>query len=44
MKVTLNSILQHNAKSAVRQKVSFTKESVENAVLYEPVLNKIMTT
>ena len=30
-------------KSAKRQKTSFTKESVENADLYKPVLSKIMT-
>ena len=43
MKVISNSI-QRNAKSIKRQKISFTKESVENADLYKPVLNKIMTT
>ena len=42
MKVASNSI-QRNAKSAKRQKTSFTKESVENADLYKPVLSKIMT-
>ena len=30
--------------NADRQKASFPKESVENADLYNPVLNKIMTT
>ena len=34
----------HNAESAERQKTSFTKEFVENADLYKPLLNKIMTT
>ena len=34
----------HNAKSSEKQKTSFPKESVENADLYKPVLNKIMTT
>ena len=44
MKVTLNSI-QHNAKSVEKQKkTSFPKESVENAELYKPVLDKVMTT
>ena len=34
-----------NTSSAERQKTNFTEESVENADdLYEPVLNKIMTT
>ena len=36
--------IQHNANSAERQKTSFSKELVENAELYKPVLNKIMTT
>ena len=43
MKVTSN-LIRHNAKSAERQKTSFPKESVENADLYKPVLNKIVTT
>ena len=43
MKVTLNSF-RHNAKSVEKQKTSFPKEPVENADLYKPVLNKIMTT
>ena len=33
-----------NTKSAERQKTSFPKESVENAGLYKPVLNKKMIT
>ena len=41
MKVTSNL---HNAKSAERQKISFPKESAENADLYKPVLNKTMNT
>ena len=43
MKVTLNSI-RHKEKSVEKQKTSFPKGSVENAVLYKPVLSKIMTT
>ena len=35
---------RHNVKSSEKQKTSFPKESVENAGLYKPVLNKIMTT
>ena len=31
-------------KSGEKQKTSFPKESVRNADLYSPVLNKIMTT
>ena len=34
----------HDAKNAEIQTTSFSKESVENADLYKPVLNKIMTT
>ena len=41
-KATSNSI-RHYSKSAERQKTSFPKESVENADLYKPVFNKIMT-
>ena len=46
MKITLNSTQkrQKNTKSAGRQKTSFPKEKVENADLYKPVLNKIMST
>ena len=43
MKITSNSV-RHNAKRSERQKTSFPKESLENADLYKPVLNKIMTT
>ena len=42
-----NQIRHENAvktKSAERQKSSLLKESVKNAELYKPVLNKIMTT
>ena len=35
---------QKNTKSAGKQKTSFSKEKVENADLYKPVLNKIMAT
>ena len=35
---------RHNGKSSGKQKISFPKESVENADLYKPVLNKIMIT
>ena len=31
-------------KGAKKLKTSFAKESVENADLYKPVLNKVMTT
>ena len=34
----------YNARRAEIQKTSFPKESVENADLYKPILNKIMTT
>ena len=34
----------HNAKSIKKQWTRFPKESVENADLYKPVLDKIMTT
>ena len=45
-KITSNSTQQaENTSSAERQKTNFPKESVENADdLYDPVLNKIMTT
>ena len=36
--------IQYNAKTAERQKTSFPKEWLENADLYRPVMNKIMTT
>ena len=36
--------IRHNAKSAERQKTSYPKESIENADLYKPVVNKIMAT
>ena len=32
-----------NEKSAERQKTSFPNKQIENADLYKPVLNKIMT-
>ena len=35
---------QKNTESTERQKTSFPKETVENADLHKPVLNKIMTT
>ena len=41
MKITSNL---HNTKSVEPPKTSFPKKSVENADLYKPVLNKIMTT
>ena len=41
MKITSNL---HNTKSVEPPKASFPKKSVENADLYKPVLNKIMTT
>ena len=37
-------LTRHNAKSAERQKTSYPKESIENADLYKPVVNKIMVT
>ena len=43
MKITLNSFW-HSAKGAEKQKTSFPKGLVENADLYKPVLNKILTT
>ena len=42
MKVTLNSF-RHNAKSVEKHKTSFPNKSAENAELYKPVLNKIIT-
>ena len=44
MKITSNSELAENTKSAERQKTSSPKEYVENTDLYKPILNKIMTT
>ena len=46
MKVTSSSTPEQteNTVSAERQKTSFPEESVQNANLYKPVLNKIMTT
>ena len=44
MKITSNSEQTENTKRAERQKTSFSKEYVENADLYKPVLNEIMTT
>ena len=46
MKITPNSTQnrQKRQKSAERQKTSFPEESVENADLYKPALNKITTT
>ena len=43
MKITSNSEQAENTKSAVRQKINFPKEYVENTDLYKPLLNKIMT-
>ena len=45
MKITSNSThnRQKSQKSTERQKTNFPKESVENADMYKPVLNKIMT-
>ena len=42
---TLSRLYQmiHNTKGAERQNTSFPKELIENADLYKPVLNKIMT-
>ena len=42
IKVT-SSAIWHKSKNAERLKTSFAKDSVENADLYKPVLNKIMT-
>ena len=46
MEITSNSTQnkQKTQKDAGSQKTSFPKESIENAVFYKPVLNKIMTT
>ena len=35
---------QKNTESTERRKTSFPKETVENADLHKPVLNKIVTT
>ena len=35
---------QKNTEITERRKISFSKEIVENADLYKPILNKIMTT
>ena len=42
--IELDTEQAENTKSPERQKTSFPKESVENADLYKPVSNKIMTT